>query len=58
MGNLGPLPAPMSAMLFQNEAQLDSVPVMVINACLTCPKLGLSLLVQVQSLSWRYFPSA
>jgi len=57
VGNLGPLPAPMSAMLFQNEAQLDSVPAMVVNASLTCPKLGLSLLVQVSetTVTWNSY---
>ena len=43
VGNLGPLPAPMAAMLFQNEAQISAAPVLKFNAVLSCPKIGLSL---------------
>lgn len=40
VGNLGPLPAPMAAMLFQSEAQQDSLPVLLFNAAAYCPKIG------------------
>lgn len=45
VSNLGPLPAPMAAMLFQNEMKQDSSPVLNFNAKLTCPKIGLVLAV-------------
>lgn len=46
VSNLGPLPAPMAAMLFQNESQQDAFPVLMFNAALNCPKIGLVLAVE------------
>ena len=45
VGNLGPLPAPVAAMLFQNEAQAGALPVVVLTAAAACPKLGLILTI-------------
>lgn len=36
----------MAAMLFQNEMQQDSVPVLLFNAKLGCPKIGVVLTVE------------
>ena len=46
MANLGPLPAPMAAMLFQNESQQEALPILMFNAALNCPKIGLVLGVE------------
>lgn len=46
VANLGPLPAPVAAMLFQNESQQEAFPALMFNAALTCPKMGLVLAVE------------
>ena len=47
MGNLGPLPAPMAAMLFQSEAQAGGpAPALALNAAASCPRIGLQLSVE------------
>ncbi len=46
VANLGPLPAPMAAMLFQNESQQEAFPVLMFNAALYCPKIGMVLAVE------------
>ena len=46
VSNLGPLPAPMAAMLFQNEKQLEAAPVLLFHASMLCPKIGVVLVVE------------
>ena len=46
VANLGPLPAPMAAMLFQNESQQEAFPVLMFTAALYCPKIGMVLAVE------------
>ena len=47
VGNLGPLPAPMAAMLFQSGAQAGgAAPALALSAAASCPRIGLQLSVE------------
>lgn len=46
VGNLGPIPAPVEAMLFQHDIQNDSNAAVSLAASAKCPRIGLVLSMQ------------